>query len=476
MSIDMHHLRIPTIIGLGILLVGLVGAVLLVQQQQQLTSRASQAAPTPRTVSISNITDQSFTVSWVTDSAASGFVALEREGAVQRVLDDRDKRSSTLQTSTTHYVTIENLVSSTTYRFRIGEGVDTIFDQQGQPYEVKTGAPLSDPPSPDSAQGLILTSARTPAIGTMVFLELPGSQRVSSLVTSSGNWIIPLSTVRDQQLALWLPYDRSSTTYTLNVEGGVEGRADAVVTTAGDRPVPPIVLGQSYDFRQGRDPVGIASSARPAIVISVGPTSPPQETEQQLSPSSFDLVSLGSVTSPSIDVMLDNPSQDGEVLQTPRPQFFGRGPEGAALEITIESSDPTTGSVTVTEQGEWSFISPRELAPGDHQITVRWRDAEGILQSLTRSFAVNAQEAGPAFTATPSATPTFGLPTPTMTLAPSVTAVPTPTPTVVRTTQPSTESGTPKPGSLTPSLILLMIGGISTLIGIVFVKRVASYG
>jgi hypothetical protein len=102
MSIDMQHLRIPTLIGLGILLVGLVGAVLLVQQQQQLTSRASQAAPTPRNVSVSNITDQSFTVSWITDSAASGFVALEREGTVQRVLDDRDKRSATLQTSTTH--------------------------------------------------------------------------------------------------------------------------------------------------------------------------------------------------------------------------------------------------------------------------------------------------------------------------------------------------------------------------------------
>lgn len=476
MRVDMQHLRIPTIIGLGILLVGLVGAVLLVQQQQQLTSRASQAAPTPRNVSVSNITDQSFTVSWITDSAASGFVALEREGTVQRVLDDRDKRSAALQTSTTHYVTIENLISSTTYRFRIGEGIETIFDQQGQPYEVKTGTTLSDPPSPDSAQGLILTSSRAPAIGSMVFLELPGGQLISSLVTSSGNWIIPLATARDQQLVLWLPYDRSSTTYTLNVEGGVEGKADAVVTTAGDRPVPPIVLGQSYDFRQGRDPVGIASSVRPTVAIGAALASPTPTTEPNESSSSFELSSLGSVESPSIDITLENPEEDGEVLQTTRPAFFGRGPEGMALEITIESSDPMTESVTVTEQGEWSFISPRELAPGDHQITIRWRDTEGILQSLTRSFAVNAQEVGPAFTATPSATPTFGLPTPTMTLAPSVTAVPTPTPTVVRTTQPSTESGTPKPGSLTPSLILLMIGGISTLIGMVLVKRVASYG
>lgn len=473
MRVDMQHLRIPTIIGLGILLVGLVGAIFLVQQQQQLASRASQAAPVPRDVAISNITDQSFTVSWVTDSAASGFVALEREGTVQRVLDDRDKRSATLQTSTTHYVTIENLISSTTYRFRIGEGIDTIFDQQGQPYEVKTGTTLSDPPSPDSAQGLILTSSRTPAIGAMVFSELPGGQRISSLVTSSGNWIIPLSTARDQQLVSWLPYDRSSTTYTLNVEGGVEGRADAVVTTAGDRPVPPIVLGQSYDFRQGRESVGTAS-LRPTVVVSTNliPSSP--ESAQQLSVSSFDVSPLGHVAQPLVDVLLDNPVQDGEILQTSRPEFFGRGPSGVILEVIVESSEPMTGSVTIAQDGEWSFTLPNDLATGDHQLTVRWRDAQGVLQSLTRSFVVNAQESGPSFTATPSATPTFGLPTPTMTLAPSVTAVPTPTPTIVRTSVPPPNGETPKPGSLTPTLLLLIIGGISTLIGIAYVRRTAS--
>lgn len=469
-------MRIPTIIGLGILLVGLVGAVLLVQQQQQLESRASEAAPPPHDVSISNVSDQRFTVTWMTDDAATGFVMLERAETAERVLDDRDKRTSSLGTSTTHMVTIENLAPATTYRFRIGEGTDTLFDQQGRPYEARTGPTLPNPPSPDSAQGLVLTSSRNSAAGSMVFAELPGGQLLSSLVTSSGNWIIPLSTARDQTLALWLPYDRSTTTYTLRVDGGIEGRADAVLTTAADRPVPPIVLGQSYDFRQGREPVGVASSARPTSTIEMTLASLTPTTEPIVPSSSFNLSSLGNVTNPSIDVILENPEEDGEVLRTSRPAFFGRGPGGATLEVIIESSDPITGNATIPQNGQWSFTSPRDLSPGDHQVTIRWLDAQGVLQSLTRSFVVNAQETGPSFTSTPSATPTVEFPTPTVTATPTVISIPTPTPTVVRTSIPPTDGEQPEPGSLTPSLVLLIIGGISITIGIVFVKRVSSYG
>lgn len=468
-------IKFPTMIGIAVLVAGLVGAVVLVGRQQRLTSEAQEAAPPPRNVTISNVSDQQFTVSWTTDAVATGFVMLEQDGAAKRILDDRDKRATVPLVSTTHYVTVENLTSSTVYRFRIGEGIDTLFDQQGQPYEVKTGATLPNPPPPDSAQGLVLTSSRDPAPGAMVFAELPGSQLVSSMVTSSGNWIIPLSTIRDHTLASWLPYDRSALTYSLRVEGGMEGRSDAVVTTAGDRPVPPIVLGQSYDFRQGREPVGTASSVRPTGSLSTDLTSS-VPAEEEVSSSLFDTSSLGSVMSPVPDIVVDNPGQDGEILQTSRPEFFGRGPSGIVLEVIVESSEPVTGSVTIPENGAWSFTFPSDLASGDHQLTVQWRDAQGILQSLTRSFVVNAQEGDLAFTATPSATPTFGLPTPTMTLVPSVTAVPTPTPTVVRTSVPPPDGETPKPGSLTPSVLLLIIGSVSTLIGMALVRRAASYG
>jgi hypothetical protein len=197
---------------------------------------------------------------------------------------------------------------------------------------------------------------------------------------------------------------------------------------------------------------------------------------------------LGQVRTPDVDVTLENPERDGETIKTTDPEFFGLGPAGASLEIIVESSKPTAATVTIPQSGRWTFSLLRGLTVGEHQITLKWKDAQGTIQTLTRSFVVYATTDAPAFTATESATPTLALPTPTPTpseapsptvvptVTPAATATPSPVPTTVRTSLPPETAPPPESGSLTPTLALLIMGGASLFVGLTVMRRSAPHG
>ena len=143
-----------------------------------------------------------------------------------------------------------------------------------------------------------------------------------------------------------------------------------------------------------------------------------------------------------------------ETINTQQPEIIGRGPIGKELQITIESSQAYTDTITVDENGDWDWTPPEDLEPGDHTITITYQDDEGLLQTLSQTFTVLAAGSSqlPSFSATPSgeASPSS---TPTPTLSPS------PTPTLsARTALPSTEGGVPTSGYLTPTFLVFIMG------------------
>ena len=111
----------------------------------------------------------------------------------------------------------------------------------------------------------------------------------------------------------------------------------------------------------------------------------------------------------------------------------------------IESANTITGEIEVDSSGKWSFPATANLEDGNHTITLKWTDANGIVQVLKRSFVVNAASGRPAYVSTPSATPTSKSNPPTPTIQPNKSV-------------PSTSSGIPKSGGLTQTVIIFMIG------------------
>lgn len=448
----LNKFHFPTALGLLILLVAVGIGIFLVKSKTG--SGSGNQELTPKQVRLTNISDTGFAVSWVTDQPATGQIKLgaDPKSLKNKALDDRDQLSGDNGSFTLHHISAKNLKANTKYYFKIESG-GRAFDNQGKPFEITTGPTLGNPPPADPIYGTVLSSSGTPAEGVIVYVNLANAAPLSALVKSGGNWALSLATARTTDLKSFLNYDTQATIVNLLVQGGKQGTAPAITTTANDSPVPDITLGQSHDFRNLAQSTPAAS---PAAGLSQAPTATPGS---QSAASGFSLEPLIAQTETATDsgeVTLENPMVDGEVINATQPAFIGSGPPGTVLAITINSPQTYTGTATVDEDGAWEFIPPAGLEPGEHSITIAYLDAEGIQQTLSRNFIVAAAGDSdiPAIVATPSADTNDDTDSDTG-----------------RTSMPSTAAGIPQPGGGEISLLLLLTG-IGLIISGIAVKKV----
>lgn len=445
--------RIPTILGLLILIIGLGAGIYLVDQKQLFGSKADPEL-IPRKIKITNVADNQFTVSWITNKATIGFIRYGTSASVESLLaDDRDQRSGQNQAFKTHYVTASGLKPVTKYYFKIGSGSEkNLFDNDnnGKPYEITTGPTLGAQPSSDLINGKIITETGAPAEGAIVYVSLPNAAPLSTQVKADGAWLVILSAIKTSDLSDYISYDSKAALIDIFVQADSK-TAKATIKTVNDSPVPEISLGQTYDFTDRAD-----------VLLTQDETASPESTYQlETDVGQFPIEPLTNLpveVSPAGQVSLLNPQTEGEAIYSLKPEISGTGPSKKVLTVTIESSKTYTTTVVVDNEGNWRFTPPEALEPGRHTVTITYIDDEGEEQSLERNFviATSNDDSIPAFTATPSA-------------ASSPSASPG-----TRTSVPSTESGVPEPGNANPTIIILMLGLI--LIGLGFVLKLRLLG
>lgn len=447
---------IPTLLALILLAVTVFLGVFLIKRSQTFSLKANPQN-TPREVKITNVSDTSFTVSWTTAASISGFLGFgETNQLGQSAEDDRDKGTGTKETYFSHYVTVQNLKASTKYYFKIYAG-SLAFDNNGKPYEITTGPTINLPlPAADTAFGVILEAGGNPAKGAIVYLGLANTTPLSSLVKNDGSWVIPLSMARNLSLTNYSSYDKEIQVEEIFVQGANLGTATAICTTKNDNPVPSLTLGQTYDFRQPT-PTGQAFSGgmgfqETDLTLSPAPTAGLTKTPsvQPTSKPGFNLEPSASLPAEGSRLNILNP-QEGETINTQRPEIIGTAPSEKILEISIESDLPLSGQILTDQTGDWKWNPPADLPAGEHTITVSFKDDNGLIQKVTRKFTVLAvgEDELPSFTATPS-----GEISPTVSVEPTRTVgTPTPTP------------GQPSSGSLTATAFFLIMGIALIIIG-----------
>ena len=418
----MNKSKIPTIIGIFLLVIGLAAGVFLVRSSQLFRLGASQEG-IPKDVRITNISDNSFSVSWVTQKAVIGFASW---GDSPTALN-KNEVDEFEETSFTHSLSVKGLSPGKAYYFKINSG-GAEYDNNGTAWQVKTGPTLATPSKQVIISGSALTQTGQGAENALVYVTVAGSSPISTTTSKNGSWVIPISSARSQDLTSLVEINNQNSLIEISVNAGVDGVASAQVYPQSAKPVPPITLGKTHDFKSSpvssdsdipKASIDLPDEATPSSGFKVDEALPGTEAPKT--------VTLESIT-------------EGETVTTAKPEFFGEGPVGTTISITVES-DPVSGSVKVPTSGNWKWTPPTNLPPGGHKITISWRDAAGILRSFTRKFTVYASE-GPAFTATPSATPT-----PTGSVTPTATLTATPT-----------EFATPESGSLTPTILLFIMG------------------
>src|SRR5258708_6437487 len=111
MNKNWNQKRIPTLLGLGVLIVGLIAGIVFLGQGFGAFSPRATAQTTPKNIQISNITDNGFTVSFLTDDSTVSFVKYGTTATALnlQVSDDRDQISGTVSTYTTHYISLREL-------------------------------------------------------------------------------------------------------------------------------------------------------------------------------------------------------------------------------------------------------------------------------------------------------------------------------------------------------------------------------
>lgn len=408
--------KIPTLIALMLLIV-LIGGISIASERFFRSSTVASASVQPQNIAISNVTDSSLSVIWSTQSPATGVVELRGpDGKKQVFFDERDTNGKSVKKYITHSVTGRNLTPDTSYQITILSNGKTFQDnttgtnRTAQTLPIPTGGL-------EPAYGTVFTRDNQPAEGALVQLFIEGSQTLSTLVTPSGSWMIPLNLLRTSDTTRYLTTTKRMTeTLTVSFDGQ---KTSAITDTLNDSPVPMMILGKRYDFRKQQAKTGEESSIAQEFPAVLGDQTAAKPT--------------------SYSVTLVAPAQDSTV-PSDLPLIQGTGIPGSTVTITIGINDPTSGTATVGSDGMWRFTPEMALAPGKQSVTITSQDTTGKPIALTHTFEILK-----------SGTQVLGVATPSATLTP--TFKPTPT---------STASGKPLPvsGTMLPTIISIFFGAL----------------
>lgn len=238
MSTFLNRFKIPTLLGLGIILTGIAGGVLLVLKEQGLTLQAAPTA-TAENIILTNVTEDSAAVSWQTDKSVSSFLTYgQNDVSENTVLDDRDTKTPQMRLN--HYVTLKNLLPQIVYQFKIFTG-----KQASETQEFTTATEVSNQNSLPPVIGSILDGDQ-PLNEGVVYLSMAGAIPQSTLIKTEGNFIIPLA-----GLAL---LDKETSVKLTVISDQGEASLSFYLKDASN-PLPPLRIGQALDLRDLREPI-----------------------------------------------------------------------------------------------------------------------------------------------------------------------------------------------------------------------------
>jgi hypothetical protein len=433
MKIGKNQATIITIVTFFILLI--VGS--LVAYQYGLFSLQVDPTIAPQNVKTTNISSNQFTVSWITEIETQGLVQYGIAGNLGSVqIDDRDQPSGQPLTYRTHHVTITGLQPGTAYEFKLltGEDGDINVDDGGTPFVARTAPQLSEQTQSDLINGTVQLESGEAAVGAIVYVKIQGVSPLSTQVKKDGSWLISLASAYSEDLTNYASYDPELEAIDLLIQGE-DSVSKAITLTANKTPVPPIVMGQTYDFTEFDELADVSDGIGPEEIFEL-------DSDAEL-PEIFLQDATGNTTE---QVVILSPAFENEELYTNRPQFIGTGPAGTRLTINIISLTTVTGSSSVDANGDWQFVLNQDLAAGSYTLEVEYT-IDGELQDVARDFVISGSTGAttggsniPAFESTPAATPV---------------ATPIPSP---RVSVPSTSGGVPVSGTTTPTVIVLLLG------------------
>lgn len=432
--------KIPSYFVIVVLIIGIAVTGFLVQQGVLFQGFASPGN-TPKDVTISNITDTTFSISYTTSDTVIGSLVITSENNSSEksiVLDDKDKKNNLPKEYTTHHITVTNLRPQTAYTFSITSGKSTFTSTDGLPsFSITTGQSILQDTAQYQVKGKVHTASGKPATEGLLYLNTKDSQLVSTFIQPDGSYTLSFRSLRSKNLRTALPIT-AQTLLSLKAKNRTdETKAEIFLENA--KSVPVLTFAKQYDFTSSETAENVTvSSSESAEIVDF----PQQDNVNS--------------TSQSKPVAIKNPKSE-QRLSDKRPNFKGTSTPNTEVEITISGEEDIQANVIADRRGNWSYRPKTPLAPGSQTLTIKTQDEYGIAKTASQDFTILSD--GSQFTE-PSVAPNSPTPTKENSPTPSrVRATSTPTrmptsrvtatPTRLPTTQP-TPTGIP---TMTPTRI-----------------------
>jgi hypothetical protein len=480
--------KIPTILGLLILVISLVAGVFLFGDGTGLFAPRATPETTPKNIVVSNVTDKSFTISFYTDEETVGFIkyGTSANDIKEQVSDDRDQLSGIVKPYRLHQVTVRGLQPNTSYYYLLGTGNNATFDSAGSPYEIRTASSQgSASPNNQTIYGTVSQENGQPGEGAIVFVTLEGAGVLSTLVKSSGSWAVSLSNAFNLNLN---SYPEVSEDSSLSIK--VQAVEPSLITTrtisvGNAQPVPEIIMGQAASVESD------ALSATREELLAEETEGFEEEAEMVGDNALNDLnmdTSVSSATESTgsllnndervldLDTINESSGAADTVINTTQPVIRATLPPNTSVKVIINSETAIETIIETDAEGNLTLdLASLEggLEPGEHTVNYAYIDPNtGEEVTRTYNFTVSGDEADlgrgvdstrtiasaetttlPYGSGNPYSPETEPMPTPTVIITPTEEAT-----TSARETVVATESGTYNAGSTTNTFILLMAG------------------
>lgn len=247
MTINFFDRKIPALLGLLIITIGLVFIIFLVKSGTIFEIGAGPGKD-PKNIQITNVSDISFTISYATDDKVIGTL---KYGADQQnldiiVLDDRDQLSQSINKYRSHSITVKNLNPKTTYYFSIISGSKE-FLNDGKSWEIQTGEIIEETPTLQKPlSGRVITSSDQIPEEGLVFVTISGAAKLSALLKTNGTYVVPINNLRSESLNNSF---KMKNDMLINIEV-ISGNLSSSLTISPDQisPVPIITISNNNDF------------------------------------------------------------------------------------------------------------------------------------------------------------------------------------------------------------------------------------
>ncbi len=230
----------------------------------------------PKEAIVSNLTDQSVTISWTTEdkptkgsiyySKSNNYLPLISRHTVDNQKDERDLLTEEWYGEKgsrryyTHYVTLYNLEPETEYFIRIRSG-NRLYEIE-EVKSVKTYATLDEQTAPDPMYGRVMREgSEEEAMGAIVSMRLEKedgekSNLLSCLTKDNGTYTIDLANARTENGAKFFGTLKTGDKEIVSVNSAKWGEATATIKPDQDQPASDIVLtGDESDTLSYREPL-----------------------------------------------------------------------------------------------------------------------------------------------------------------------------------------------------------------------------